>query len=138
MIWTSPLNCTASHRTAFCYNRDLLHERVKATQFKNDIGLLLCFPKLFHLMQRQPPEMFYKIIVIKNFAKFTGKHLCRSLFKKHACQAVNFIRKKSIKKRVFCCDVFEILKTPFYIILLADCFCQWSVLIKQFIQFDIL
>ena len=27
-------------------------------------------------------EMFYKKVVLKNFAKFTGKHLCQSLFLK--------------------------------------------------------
>ena len=26
------------------------------------------------------PEVFYKKGVLKNFAKFTGKHLCRNLF----------------------------------------------------------
>ena len=32
--------------------------------------------------QKQPPEMFYKkrILVSQSFAKFTGKHLCQSLF----------------------------------------------------------
>ena len=30
--------------------------------------------------QKQPPEVFYKKGALKNFAKFTGKHLCQSLF----------------------------------------------------------
>ena len=30
--------------------------------------------------QKQPPELFYKEIVLKNFAKFTEKHLCGSVF----------------------------------------------------------
>ena len=30
--------------------------------------------------QKQPPEVFYKIDVLKNFEKFTGKHRCQSLF----------------------------------------------------------
>ena len=30
--------------------------------------------------QNQAPEMFYKKGVFKNFAKFTGKHPCQSLF----------------------------------------------------------
>ena len=30
--------------------------------------------------QKQPPEVFYKKAVLKNFAIFTGKHLCWSLF----------------------------------------------------------
>ena len=31
-------------------------------------------------MRKQPQEVFYKECVLKNFAKFTGKHLCYSLF----------------------------------------------------------
>ena len=31
-------------------------------------------------MQKQPPEVFYKKGVLKNFAKFTTKYLCQSLF----------------------------------------------------------
>ena len=32
--------------------------------------------------QKQPPVVFYKEGVLKNFAKFTGKDLCQSLFNK--------------------------------------------------------
>ena len=31
-------------------------------------------------MQKQPPDVFYKKGVLKNFAKFTGKYLYQSLF----------------------------------------------------------
>ena len=30
--------------------------------------------------QKNPPEMFCKESILRNFAKFTGKHLCYSLF----------------------------------------------------------
>ena len=30
--------------------------------------------------QKKPPEVFYKKGALKNFLKFTGKHLCRSIF----------------------------------------------------------
>ena len=30
--------------------------------------------------QKQPPELFYKKGVVKNFAKFRGKQPCQSLF----------------------------------------------------------
>ena len=30
--------------------------------------------------QKQPPEVFYEKRRSQNFAKFTGKHLCQSLF----------------------------------------------------------
>ena len=36
-------------------------------------------------MRKQRPEMFCKKGVLRNFAKFTGKHLCQSLFNKVAC-----------------------------------------------------
>ena len=31
-------------------------------------------------VHKQPPEVFYKKGVLKNFTKFTGKNLCQSLF----------------------------------------------------------
>ena len=31
-------------------------------------------------VQKLPPEVFYKKDAVTNFAKFTGKHLCQSLF----------------------------------------------------------
>ena len=31
-------------------------------------------------MQKQPPEVFCKKGFLRNFAKFKGKHLCKSLF----------------------------------------------------------
>ena len=31
-------------------------------------------------VQKKPPQVFYKKGVLKNFLKFTGKHLCQSLF----------------------------------------------------------
>ena len=32
------------------------------------------------ILQKQPPDVFCKKGVLRNFAKFTGKHLCQSLF----------------------------------------------------------
>ena len=36
--------------------------------------------KYIKTKQKQPPEVFYKKGVLRNFVKFTGKHLCQSLF----------------------------------------------------------
>ena len=49
-------------------------------------------------VQKLPPEVFYKKDAVTNFAKFTGKHLCQSLFLnkvadlrlRHRCFHVNF------------------------------------------------
>ena len=60
---------------------------------------------------KQPPEVFYKKTVLKNFAIFTGKHLCWSLFLnkvtglqvvslQHRCFPVNiakFVRALALK-----------------------------------------
>ena len=35
---------------------------------------------LQNLEQKQTPEVFYKKVVLKNFTKFTGKHLRQGLF----------------------------------------------------------
>ena len=32
------------------------------------------------VLRNQPPKVFHKKVVLKNFAVFTGKHLCWSLF----------------------------------------------------------
>ena len=36
--------------------------------------------------QKQPPEVFYKKVVLRRFTKFTGKHLCQR------CFPVNFVK----------------------------------------------
>ena len=43
-------------------------------------------------------EVLYKKRVLKNFAKFTGKHLCQSLPEAEAC---NFIKKRDSETGVF-------------------------------------
>ena len=67
---------------------------------------------LFNLMLKQPPEILYKKGVLKHFVKFTGKHVCRSLFSKNAVQENNFIKTRD-SCTGFSCDVYEILGIPF-------------------------
>ena len=56
--------------------------------------------------------------VLKNFAKFTGKHLCRSLFFKKVAslRPTTFLFKKGFRHRrqVFSCEVYEIFKNTFF------------------------
>ena len=52
-------------------------------------------------MQNQPRELFYKKGVLRNFTKFTGKHLCQSLF---------FNKVAQVFSREFC----EISKNSFF------------------------
>ena len=52
--------------------------------------------------------------VLRNFAKFTGKHLCQSLFfNKVAGAACNFIKKETLTQ-VFSCEFCEISKNTFF------------------------
>ena len=48
--------------------------------------------------------MFFKIVVLKNFANFTGKHLCWSLF----------LIKLQAHRQVFSCEICEICKNIFF------------------------
>ena len=49
-------------------------------------------------------EVFYKKDVLKNFAMFTRKHLCQSLF-----LSCNFVNKETLAQRFFCefCKIFK-------------------------------
>ena len=63
--------------------------------------------------QKQPPEVVYKKSVLRNFAKFTGKHLCQSLFfNKVEGSACNAVKKESLV-RGFSCEFCKISKNTF-------------------------
>ena len=60
------------------------------------------------------PDVFCEKGVLRNFAKFTGKHLRQSLFfNKVACAASNFIKKETLTQ-VFRCEFCEICKKTFF------------------------
>ena len=56
------------------------------------------------------PEVFCKKGVLRNFTKFTGKHLCQSLFFKTAA-----LLKKGLWHRCFPLNFVKFLRTPFFI-----------------------
>ena len=56
------------------------------------------------IVQKQPPEMFCKKGVLRDFAKFTGNNLC---------QACNFIKKETLAQ-VFSSEFCEISKNTFF------------------------
>ena len=49
-------------------------------------------------------EVFCKKGVLRNFGKFTGKHLCQSLF---------LVKLHKTMERVFSCEFYEIFKVNF-------------------------
>ena len=63
--------------------------------------------------QKQPPEVFCKKGILRNFAKLTGKNLCQSLsFNNVAGEACNFITKETLVQ-LFSCEFCEISKNKF-------------------------
>ena len=51
--------------------------------------------------------------VLRNFAKFTGKHLCQGLFFNKVAGVWNFIKKEALAQ-VFSCEFCEISKNTFF------------------------
>ena len=68
----------------------------------------LCF-------QKQPPEVFYKKSVLRNFTKFTGKHLCEGLFfnKVASLRPATLLKKKTLVQ-MFTCEFCETSKNIFF------------------------
>ena len=62
-------------------------------------------------MKQRPGVVLWKS-ALKHFAKFTEKHLCRSLSHKVRLQASNFI--KETLPQVLPCEISEILRTPIF------------------------
>ena len=63
--------------------------------------------------------------VLKNFTKFTGKHLCQSLFfNKFAGLRPATLLKKA-PTQVFFCELYEIFKNTFFA---SDCFSKYESL----------
>ena len=73
-----------------------------------------------------PPDVFCKKGVLRNFAEFTGKYLCQSLF----FNKVAGLRPETLLKKrltlLFSCEICEFLRIPFLIEYL-----QWLLLSKQ-------
>ena len=62
------------------------------------------------------PMVLCKKVVVRNFAKFTGTHLCRSLFfNKAAGLRPAFLLKKRLWQRCFPVNFAKFLRTPFTI-----------------------
>ena len=58
------------------------------------------------------PEVFCKKGVLRNFAKFTGKHPCQGLFFNKVAGPCNFLKKETLAQ-VFFCEFCKISKNTF-------------------------
>ena len=75
-------------------------------------------------LQKQPPGVFYKKGVLRNIAKFTGKHPFQSLFfnKVAGLMPANLLKKR-LCYRCFPVNFAKFLKTSFHRTPPGDCFC---------------
>ena len=72
-------------------------------------------------------ELFCKKGFLKNFAKFTGKHVCQSLFfNRVADLRPATLFKKRLWYRRFSVNFAKFLKTPIFIEHSGGCFCSLS------------
>ena len=67
------------------------------------------------MLRNTRSKVFCKKGVLKNLAKFTGKHLCQSLFfnKVTGCETYNFIKKEDLAQ-VFPCELAKFLRIAFF------------------------
>ena len=66
-------------------------------------------------LQKEPPEFFCKKDVLRNFTKFTGKHLCQYLFfNKVAGLRPSTLLKQRLWHRCFPVDFVKLLRITFF------------------------
>ena len=79
-------------------------------QSKTSNVLWSTFEELSSIFRSSRSQMFYKIVVLENFAKLTGKHLSWSVFL-IKLKAFNF-NKKTLQHRCFPVNFAKFLRTP--------------------------
>ena len=78
-------------------------------------------------LQKQPPEVLLKKGVLKTFAKFTGKHLCQTLFFNNVAGLRSAtLLKNRLWHRCFPVSFGKILKHLFSQNTSCGCFCSYS------------
>ena len=69
-------------------------------------------------IQKQPTEVFSRNGALRNFTKFTEKHLCQSLFFKKVASRPVTLLKKRLWHKCFSVNFVKFLRTPFSHLLL--------------------
>ena len=73
------------------------------------------------------PEVFCQKSILRNFVKFTGKHLCQSLFfNKVAALRPATLLKMRLRHRCFPVNFVKFVRTPFFIEHLWWLLLEWS------------
>ena len=82
--------------------------------------LNFCFKTCFgneHKAEEATRDVLIKKGVLKNLAKFTGKHLCQSLFNKVSLLKRDFNKVSLLKRdsaQVFSCEFCKVFKNTFF------------------------
>ena len=91
------------------------------------LSLGCCLTTWIYYKQKQPPEVFCKKGVLQTFAKFTGKHLCQSLFFNNVEGLMPAkLLKRRLWHRCFPVNFAKFWRTPFFMEHL-----RWLLLYKQ-------
>ena len=108
---------TFFYRTAIVTASTLSRQQIA---FSGEPGIY-CWPSHWFLLrapsktqlkpQKQPLELFCKKGVLRNFANFTGKHLCWSFFLIELQEVCSFIKKR-LRHRRFPEEFTKFLRTP--------------------------
>ena len=86
----------------------------------------------FFIFRSSRKQIFFKTGVIKNFAIFTGKYLCGSLFLLVSSQ-------KRLQHRCFPVNIAKFLGIPFLQNTSSGCFCQFDkVTVQRWASVDLL
>ena len=95
--------------------------------FLNELFIFLISYKLISYRSSRL-EVFCKKVVLWNFAKFTGKHLCQTLF----FNKVGGLRLATSLKHTFSCEFLRNFKADlFYRTPLGDCFFSFWLYLYQ-------
>ena len=76
------------------------------------------------IIQKQPPEVFCRKVVLCNFIKFTGKHLCQSLFQVFSCEICK-ISKNTVSTEHLWTTTFDYFKVIW--VYLLKTLCQQNI-----------
>ena len=84
-LWTTASGCSEAAISSIFYHYLVWIFHFQKNKYSSNFKIfnftvLLHFIQVQLIHQKQPPEVFYKKGVFRNFAKFTGKHLCQSFF----------------------------------------------------------
>ena len=93
----------------------LMHKKLNSAIPDLNYGVNQPFYKISTMYRSSRPEVFCKKGVLRNFAKFTGKHLFQSLFFNKVAGRPVTLLKKRLWHRCFPVNFTKFLRTPFFI-----------------------